>query len=221
MPDTLQRPLLRRGSLPPPINRTPSGNGRGDDGGHDDAPHGMTQPAFGAQFGMWLLLGSLTILFAAFSSAYIVRVGPLTERVSLPPILWFNTLLLALSSLLLQQALGRSRRGDRAGMHRLLGFASLLGLLFLFGQLAAWRTLAAEGVFLQTHPASSFFYVLTAAHGLHVLGGLIALGWAFLQSARSSESTALRLQAVLQNTALYWHFLGLIWIWIFLLLAWF
>jgi cytochrome c oxidase subunit 3 len=90
-----------------------------------------------------------------------------------------------------------------------------LGVLFLAGQLIAWRQLAHEGVFLVTNPSSSFFYVLTAAHGLHLLGGILALlyvsrrNW---QRARISQATATDV------TSIYWHCMDGLWIFLFALL---
>lgn len=218
MPDTLQR--VRPRPPLPPLRRGPGRNGFGDNG---EGPWKNPSPAPRSvpvgQFGMWLLLGSLTILFAAFSSAYIVRVGPLSERLTLPAILWWNTALLVAGSGLLVGAVRAVRRSAWSKGRRLLGMALLCGALFLVGQLEAWRSLAAQGVFLQTHPASSFFYVLTAVHGLHLLGGLIALGWALGQSARPQAPVSSRLRRVVENAALYWHFLGLIWLWVFALLG--
>jgi cytochrome c oxidase subunit 3 len=147
------------------------------------------------------LLATVVMLFTAFAAAYLERSTAQQgwSRVPLPPLLWANTLVLALSSAALE--LGR-----RAGRRALLGSAMALGLLFLGLQVVAWRELRAAGVFLPSSPHASFLYVLTAVHGLHLLAALAAL------------AAALRRPAILGLCAGFWHFLGLIWLYVLLIL---
>ncbi|MCS6937578.1 MAG: cytochrome oxidase subunit III, partial [Candidatus Bipolaricaulota bacterium] len=120
---------------------------------------------------LWLFLGVATMLFAMVLSAYLVRLGSADDHaLPKPALLWLNTLVLVLSSLALEGA--RRSTARRALALWLVGGA--FAVLFLLGQLLAWRELAQAGYFLATNPASSFFYLLTALHGLHLLGGLIA-----------------------------------------------
>ena len=130
--------------------------------------------------GIWVVLASITMSFAAFTSALIVRQGAGTDwrHLTLPPILYLNTLVLLASSVTLEVARRRvgafmGGRGDQvANPARWLYITLCLGLLFVAGQYAAWIQLRAQGVFLATNPNSSFFYVLTAVHAVHVSGGL-------------------------------------------------
>ena len=144
--------------------------------------------------GVMMLLASVTMLFAAFTSAMVVRRGLSGDWITtpLPAILWFNTAVLLSSSLLLRATVGQA-----------LSFAVRgLGVVFLCGQVEVWRELAAAGMYLPTNPSASFFYVLTAAHSAHVLGGLFALQFANRQAA-----------------AVYWHFMTGLWIYVLLLFS--
>ena len=96
---------------------------------------------------------------------------------------------------------------------RWLYITLFLGLLFVAGQYVAWKQLAAQGLYLATHPSSSFFYVLTATHALHVLGGLGGLIYAI----RKLNKSALRRNTVVA-TARYWHFMGVLWVYLIVLL---
>jgi cytochrome c oxidase subunit 3 len=96
----------------------------------------------------------------------------------------------------------------------------LLGLGFLASQLFAWRQLAAQGLYISTHPHSSFFYVLTGTHGVHIAGGLLALVFLWRRSQRPLDDAGLiaKRQAAADAVAIYWHFMGALWIYLFLLL---
>jgi len=93
--------------------------------------------------------------------------------------------------------------------------ATVLGVVFLAGQILAWRQLAATGIFLASSPHSSFFYLLTGAHGVHILGGLIALFYA-VGKTRTTGSV----EAVFEPAATFWHFLGVLWLYLLVLLFW-
>ena len=171
------------------------------------------------KIGMWMALTAVVMLFAAFTSALIVRKGLSDDWVStrLPRVLWLNTLILLASSATLEL----SRRGltKRAGSQftSWLYATAGLGLLFLGGQFLAWRELAAQGVYLASNPSSSFFYLFTAAHGLHLVGGVVAL---FYVVARARAIAAGRQRrTALDVTAIYWHFMDGLWIYILLLLT--
>ncbi|MFQ5776904.1 MAG: heme-copper oxidase subunit III [Terriglobia bacterium] len=172
-------------------------------------------PLHTSQLGLWALLATLTMLFAGFTSAYLVRrAGSDWQAISMPPILWFNTVVLLASSLAMEAA--RRRIGP---LKRWLFAATALGFTFLAGQLFAWQQLAAQGVYLPTSPHSSFFYMLTAVHGLHLVGGLAALLYAFLRVGRPRRTPAEF--APLNLCATYWHFVDGVWVYLFVLLfAW-
>ena len=163
-----------------------------------------------ARTGVWVGIAAITLMFAAFTGAMVVR---RTEadwlHFRLPPILYVNTLVLLVSSATLERARGRLAAGTQW-----LAITLGLGLLFVLGQILAWRNLAAQGLFLSTSPSSAFFYVFTAVHGAHLLWGIAALAYV-LGRARRADSVA----GALNAAALYWHFLAALWLGLLLLLT--
>ena len=170
-----------------------------------------------AQLGLWIALGSITMLFAAFTSAYIVRSAS-TDWVPLasPPVLWMNTVLLLLSSLTMAIGLREFRNLRPFAFRKWILFTSVLGLTFIAGQLLGWRQLEDSGVYLQSNPHSSFFYVLTSVHAVHLVGGIFVLGYIVIQATRyrltPGESRAPGLVAT------YWHFLSGLWLYLLVVL---
>jgi cytochrome c oxidase subunit 3 len=165
--------------------------------------------------GMTVALGAILMFFMALVSAYIVRKGTSTDwrPLAVPRILWLNTAILILSSITLSRSRKLLQQEDKSGFRHWWFVSTALGFLFLVGQVIAWRQLHAAGVFLATNPSSSFFYVFTAAHGLHLLGGVLALLWvAVLPTRRLTQGTATAV------AAMYWHFMDGLWVFIFLLL---
>lgn len=180
-----------------------------------------TQPAsrYSARIAVWFLLAAITMLFVAFTSTYLARRAEADwVPIPAPRILWFNTAVLLLSSGALERARRALRRGHLQGLrHGMLG-ATLLGSTFLAGQLFAWRQLVQQGIFLQGSPHSAFFYLLSGAHGVHLLGGIVALAlvtW----SAWKGRYSPLNTDAV-DLCATYWHFLDGLWVYLFVLLFW-
>ena len=186
----------------------------------DGVPPSRGLPAAStALVGMGAFLAAVTMLFVAFTSAYLARRQELGwYEIAMPGILWVNTGVLLASSGALEWARSALRRDDPLGVLRGLAITAALGILFVLGQLVAWRHLAAQGVFLTSSPHSSFFYLLTGTHGLHLLGGLGALGVVLLR-AWQGRYTA-REQAGLTVFATYWHFMGALWVYLFVLLFW-
>jgi len=172
---------------------------------------------------IWVALFAICMMFAAFTSALIVRKGSSMDWQSfaLPSILYFNTFLLLVSSVTLEVARRRVNafmRGARSEAERpaLWLYVTLaLGLVFVAGQYVAWTQLRAEGMYLATNPSSSFFYLLTAVHAVHVLGGLGGLIYVIYKL----NNLTLR-RNTLVATARYWHFMGALWVYLVLLL-WF
>jgi cytochrome c oxidase subunit 3 len=165
-----------------------------------------------------LALGAILMFFLALTSSYIVRRGLGTDwkNLALPRILWVNTVVLLASSATLELARKALSRGQREAFRNFWLLTTGLGMVFVGGQLIAWRQLHAAGVFLSTNPSSSFFYVFTAAHGLHVLGGVIALLYVAFRSWQKSRTT----QSVAAEVAgVYWHFLDGLWIFLLLLFS--
>ena len=172
-------------------------------------------PATPARTGVWVAIAAISMSFAAFTSALVVRSGPGGdwERLRLPPILFVNTAVLLLSSGALE--ICRRRFSAGAPARSWLAATAALGAAFVAGQVLAWRALAGEGVFLATSPSSSFFYVLTVIHALHVLGGLAGLTYAWGRLARTPDTAG----GVLAAAATFWHFMGALWLYVLLVLV--
>jgi cytochrome c oxidase subunit III len=220
----------------PPIR---GGGGDGDSGpGLPDYATRLRR----ARLGLLVALTPVLMLFVSFSSAYVVRQGlptldPRTNQlvrdwipVALPRLLLINTGVLILSSLFMELARRQIKRqvsgaaletvprvstDDRVKIPW-LPVTLLLVLLFLFGQWTAWRQLAASGFYVATTPSSSFVYLLTGTHAVHLLGGVLALFVAGIASLLH-RSVATR-SIVVDVTAWYWHFMAALWIYILCLL---
>jgi cytochrome c oxidase subunit 3 len=168
-------------------------------------------PTRAARVGLALFLVVVGSLFALTVSAYGMRVGLGDWRpVRMPGMLYVNTFTLLVSSLALETARVGARRGDLDSVRTGLFAGGFTALLFLGGQLIAWRQLAGEGYSLAGNPANAFFYLVTALHGLHVAGGLVALGRVIWRMQQGAGVGALR--AGVGLCATYWHALLLIWL---------
>jgi cytochrome c oxidase subunit III len=179
--------------------------------------HGAVLARPAAKTALVVFLAVATSLFALFISAYAMRMHfgdwiPLQE----PRLLTWNTGLLIVTSGAMQWAVVAARREDIEGVRRGLIAAGVLTLAFLAGQLLVWKQLADAGVFLTSNPANAFFYMLTAVHGVHLLGGLVAWARTTAKVWREAEVAALRLSVEL--CAIYWHFLLAVWLVLFALL---
>ncbi len=171
-----------------------------------------------ARTGIWVALSAITMSFAAFTSALVVGKGSTADwpHVALPSVLYFNTLALIASSVTLEIARRRFTKAGETAAARLWFYATVvLGLVFVSGQYAAWRQLRAEGFYLATNPASSYFYVITAVHALHVLGGLGGLIRLLVRLGGTVPSLR---RSTLDATSYYWHFMGLLWLYLLLVL---
>ena len=169
----------------------------------------MTLPA--AKIGLGVFLAVAGCLFTLVISAYSMRQNMADWRaLPLPKLLWFNTGVLVLSSIALQWAHVAARRDDLEGVIVGLFAGGVSAVVFLVGQLLAWQQLRVAGYFVASNPANSFFYLLTAVHGLHLTGGLVALGRTTARVWRGTELSEMRLSVEL--CAIYWHFLLLVWL---------
>jgi len=170
--------------------------------------------------GIWVGVFAITMSFAAFTSALFVREGTTDwGHLTLPSVLYFNTLVLLVSSITLECA-RQALEGRRSEALEVAQKASawvmitlLLGIGFCAGQFHAWQELRAEGIYLATIPNSSFFYLLTFLHGMHVLVGILVM--VYLAGRLMASHTTFR-RSLFSNTAIYWHFMT--WLWIYLLL---
>jgi cytochrome c oxidase subunit III len=216
MATTLIPPEARpqAGGQGPGRNGTDSG---GDGfGGERPESYGSTVREQVYRTGIWVALGAIVMLFATFTSALVVRKGLSSDWIPmpLPAVLWLNTLVLVSSSLTLE----RSRRSLAAGSDRMFArwwfVTTGLGLVFIAGQGIAWRELVSRGVYLGSNPSSSFFYLLTGTHALHLLGGICALLFVIHRSRGNFLS-----QTVVDVAAIYWHSMDALWIYVFVLLS--
>lgn len=174
------------------------------------------------RIGMWVGLASILMLFVALTSAYILRqtqgISDVRDWVPLdvPLVLWIDTLILLASSVTIELARRALKRNQYEPFRRWISVTTLLGIGFLAGQIFAWRQLAGQGIYVDSHPHSSFFYLLTSLHGLHLFGGVIALAWVTIAALRLR--IGMRKRTMVEVTALYWHFMDGLWIYLFLLL---
>lgn len=183
-------------------------------------PHTVRAQAHPRPYPMGLMgiLATVAMLFAAFTAALLMRrTGSDWSPVALPGIVFYNTLLIVCSSVAVELSRARVRQGRSAGAPLWLGIAAALGALFLLGQIVAWQALAARGVFLPSNPHASFFYMLSAVHGAHVVGGLVALSWTLRRAVRSAYTSTD--YAGMTHAAIYWHFVGAVWLYLLVLLS--
>jgi cytochrome c oxidase subunit III len=195
------------------LGRGPGDASPGDGGGGDGGPGILGDTA---RFGLMAFLGTVSMLFIGFTSAYLIRRASGDWRpLQAPGILWVNTAALLASSVSLEAARKRLRDWDLRGLLPWVAATGVLGGLFLAGQILAWRALAAQGVFLASNPHSSFFYMLTGLHGLHLLGGLFWLAAVLVKVRRMAYTPG---EDGLRLFATYWHFLGALWLYLLVLL---
>jgi cytochrome c oxidase subunit 3 len=170
-----------------------------------------------AKVGLAVLLAAIGSLFALFISAYVMRMQLADWRpVPKPALLWINTGFLMLSSAALQWGRIRAHLDDGSGVRASVCVASAAATAFVAGQLIAWHQLDAAGYYLTSNPASSFFFLITALHGVHVLGGMVALARNVVRAWRGGDARKVRLG--LDLCSLYWDFLLLMWLVLFALL---
>jgi cytochrome c oxidase subunit 3 len=181
-------------------------DGRGDVGA-------ITTPP--ARIGLLVFMAVATSLFALFLSAYAMRMHQSVGwcHLTIPPIVYWNTLVLVAASAAMQVASSAVSRGRRGVAQIALGAAGALSIAFLAGQVLSWQAVGPSLYFIQGSPAIAFFYVLTTVHGLHLAGGIYVLGRASLRFAGGAELIDLRQS--LSLCAMYWHFLLLVWLAVF------
>jgi len=209
MPASITRDVVQ-GPPPPPAD----GGWDGDGSGSPDGRGAFRRASF---TGLFVLLAASTMLFAAFTSAMVVRRGLSDDWSSMakPPILLVNTAILLASSFALELARRALKSHDRARFSGWWTAGTVLGFLFLGGQAIAWTQLNAAGVFISSNPSSSFFYVLTVAHAAHLLGGVTALFYVDVQALRLTLGPAKR--TVIDISAIFWHFLDGLWLYLMVL----
>ena len=177
-----------------------------------------------AKVGLWVFLAVVTSLFALFMSAYLMRMNghghdAMHDWISLsePKVLWLNSALLIVASVTMQAARATSARAQMDVARDRLLLGGLLTLAFLGGQLYAWREINNSGFFMRSNPAVAFFYVLTAIHGLHLMGGLVVWGRT-LRRMYPKRTEPIDVSLSIELCSVYWHYLLLVWLALFALL---
>ena len=236
---TVKQPKSRHGGTGD-VPHYPGGGGGGGRG--DDSPD-YGERLRRCRLGLAVGIAPIVMLFVAFSSAYLVRQGLASwdlrtnsyindwAPVRLPNLLLvINTCFLLISSVTMEFARRQASRlaviapvtampgiaDDEPSAFPWLGVTIALGVGFLTGQVLAWRQMEMSGFFMSSNPSSSFFYLLTGAHALHLLGGVIALAYAGITVWMKRPPEARHI--VVDVTAWYWHFMALLWLYIFALL---
>ena len=186
---------------------------------------GLTSSA--PKVGLWVFLAVVSSLFGLFASAYTMRMaghGGLAAWAALdePNLLWINTLVLVLASGAMQIARNRIDADDLVGGRSYFLGAGLLTIVFLAGQVLAWQQAQAAGDLGPESPAFSFFVLLTAVHGLHLIGGLVVLARTTARIFRGVDASNVvarsRVRLSVQLCTTYWHWLLLVWLGVFALL---
>ena len=172
-----------------------------------------------SETGVWIGIFAIVMTFAALTSAMIVREGVALDwqHFQLPKILYLDTLVLILSSWTLETAVTKIKESEKRFFEGMtwLCITLALGGIFVVGQVFAWTVLARQGLFLATNPSYSFFYVFTAAHALHLLGGISGLAYLLYKLSRTKNAAR---TTGIRATCLYWHFMDGLWIYLFVLL---
>ncbi len=174
------------------------------------------------RIGMLVALASIAMLFTSLSSAYVVRSGVMNDwlPIAVPRVMIASTVLLLISSFTVELARRKHKQGLFDGYSRFLLLTGVFGLGFLGTQLFAWRQLAQQGIYLSSHPHSSFFFLLTGTHAVHLFGGVLMLAFLWRRSKRQLDEPRLigKRQASADAVSMYWHFMDALWIYLFLLL---
>jgi cytochrome c oxidase subunit 3 len=195
----------------------PDGDDHGGDGGDDDHRRrkGSASPKRYST-AITIALVSILMFFMALASAFIVLRGSDSwVTVHLPPILYANTLILLASSFTIEAARRRLTLADPSGFRKFWLLTTGMGILFVAGQLIAWRQLVAQGMYIASNQASSFFYIFTGAHAVHLLGGVGALLYV---SFRKTDQNRISLSTAAEIASYYWHFMDGLWVFLLALL---
>ncbi len=201
-------------------SRGPKGNGGGGDRNRSDfSPQQY-------RIGMWVVLAAVMMMFAALTSAYVFRADRTQswQSFDVPSLMWVSTALILISSVTYEMARRALKKAQSAAYRTWLIVSLLLGLGFLVSQLLAWQQLVAQGIYLATNPHSSFFYLLTALHALHLILGVFGLSYLWLRTLqrvrhdRADRQGAAKEQARADAMGIYWHFMDGLWVYLFALL---
>ena len=174
------------------------------------------------RLGMWVALAAILMMFTSLTSAYIVRAASSNDwrPIAMPRILLLSTAFILVSSASIEIARRKLKSAQQDSYKRWLLLTTALGVGFLGSQLLAWRQLVGQGIYVSSNPHSSFFYLLTATHGLHLLGGLLAVAYLLVRTTKLQGNNQAQSgsRAAVGAVTLYWHFMDGLWIYLFLLL---
>jgi cytochrome c oxidase subunit 3 len=193
----------------------PAGGDGGGDGDKGRRPRKPPQRRYSTAIVLGMI--SILIFFLGLCIAFIAlkRVSETWVPLHPPKILWLNTAILLVSSYTLEKARRRLSAIDFSGFRKLWRATTILGILFLAGQLLAWLQLVATGAYIASNQATSFFYIFTAAHAVHLLGGVSALLYVAVRDFEKGKIS--RITAV-EITSYYWHFMDGLWVFLLLFL---
>jgi cytochrome c oxidase subunit 3 len=200
------------GGPPPILPDLPTGGGGGEDRDRErPAPGSSRQTSI---TGIIVLMCASMMTFASFVSAMVVRRGLNNDwgEIGLPRILWWNTAILIISSIAIDAGRRFLRTNKRVAFNWVWSAGTALGTAFLIGQCIAWKQLADRGFYLNGHPSSAFFYVLTWAHAAHVVGALGAVMYVEFRALRYELGPGRR--TLVTVSAIFWHFLDVLWLFI-------
>lgn len=208
---------------PPMVDQNRDGGGGnlppagGGGGGDDDKNRRKPQPSPQRYYsGVAIGIVAVLMFFMALASAFLVRKGGADwVPVRIPALLWLNTMVLVTSSVTLEAARKRLAQADPGGFRKFWMVTTVLGVIFLIGQVVAWRVLVGQGIYLASNPASSFFYIFTGAHAAHLVGGVGALLYVAKRNFRRAQVTQ---SVAAEVTSYYWHFMDALWLFLLALL---
>jgi cytochrome c oxidase subunit 3 len=209
---------IGRGGGGKPPERDEHRGGGGDDGSFRPRRPSPSQSGQ-RRYQTAILLGmvSICMFFMALSAAFLVRkTGKDWVNFRLPSIIWVNTIVLLTSSLTIDLARRRLALNDLVGFKMMWRATTALGVAFVVGQVVAWRDLVHMGFYVGSNPSSSFFYVFTAAHAAHLIGGILALFYVLFRDFRKTARLSLPVAA--EVTSYYWHFMDGLWLFLVALL---
>lgn len=187
------------------------------DAGTAKMEYGTKSKIHSKKFALWVACASITMMFAAFTSSYLVRraAGNWLEF-PLPAMFYASTVAILLSSVALHLSYRAFKTGKEVVYKRLLILAFSLGFAFILMQYAGWLALQDMGVAINTNPSGSFVYVISGVHAAHVLGGIaaltVALLHAFMLPFKPNAARLLRFELTLT----YWHFVDVLWVYLFI-----
>ena len=169
------------------------------------------------KFALWLFIVTVVMIFAAFTSAHIVRQADGDWLIyDLPTMLWYTSAIIMLSSVFMQWAYMAAKKDKLEQVKLALAITTVLGILFLVGQVKAWGQLVDNNIYFNGNPAGSFLYVFTFVHALHLVSGVIYLIYMLISSYKYKVHAKNMLNMEMCST--WWHFLGGLWIYLFIFL---